>query len=138
MTRYKGIFFIIDHLFSQYVSLSNKIPQVALLFLALVAIGAIAFFVFNIPKKYTRLLTFMAVLPLFLGIIGTVLSIKYAREAVCLEAKQGLVSTAQKYYDLEYGYCQGLIYSFPIIVGASSTILALILVLIVKKRKALV
>lgn len=134
MERYRGILFFLKYLFLQYAGLSGAMAATAL-FIGLGATIAGLAMLFSRPaKKHIGVLFVIATLPLFIGIAGTIFTIHTTQEAVQLEQIKGLQPSAQRYYDLEYGYSKALLHSFPTIVGASSAIPGLLLVAILKRK----
>lgn len=134
MERYSGLSVILKYLFLQYVSLSGKAAFIALFIGICATITGLAMLFLHPTKKHIRILSIIAILPFFIGIAGAILTIHTTQEAAQLEQIKGIEPSAQKYFDLQYGYSKALLHSFPAIVGAASTIPGLLLVAILKRK----
>lgn len=134
MERYSGLSVILKYLFLQYVSLSNKAALIALFIGISAIIAGLVMLFFHPTKKHIRILLVIAILPLFIGIAGAISTIHTTQKAAQLEQIKGIEPSAQKYFDLQYGYSKALLHSFSTIVGAASAIPGLLLVAILKRK----
>ena len=134
MSRYSGLLVNIKYIFLHYVTLSDSCA-----FLAVVSGTAITILFFillfiRIDKRYLNTLVFLSLLPLCIGTVGTIYTVIDTKEAVKIESKQGKGPSAKKYYNLEYIYSQTLLRSFPMLAGAVSSVMPMILIVALKRR----
>lgn len=134
MERYAGLPANLKYFFLHYIMLSDPCAFIAVISGAAVTVLFIILFFLRPDRKFLNTLIFLALLPFFIGIAGTIYTVHNTMEAVRMESKNGASSSAKKYYDLEYMYSKGLLQSFPALAGAASSILPIVLLAALRRR----
>jgi hypothetical protein len=122
MSRYGNVIFMVQYLFAHYVIIAGPAAIISLLTGAAITIIELLAFRFNFAKGRERMFLIASWLPLFIGIAGTVIVINTINTALSLEEQVGRAASANKYYDLQYGYDKPLLIIFPLIIGIMSSI----------------
>lgn len=135
MSRYSGIFSHIANLFTHYSNLSGPYNMLVLIIGAFGVIAGSLMLCFKNLRIHRRILLIIAVFSIITGLLGTVATIYGTAQAVSIEQKSDIVPTADKYYDLEYGYSKILLWLFPLSAGLFSAIPSLLILLILKKPR---
>lgn len=133
--RYSGTFFIIKSVFLHYLLLSSPFSYMALLAgaLALIAIG-LARILPNWPRPLAFIIRLLTLLPLLIGLAGTAIIVHDTAYIAALETKSCITPSAEKYYDLQYGYSRLLLFIFPAIIGAMGSIFSILLAKFTRKK----
>ncbi|MCX5679823.1 MAG: hypothetical protein NTZ95_04110 [Candidatus Omnitrophica bacterium] len=133
MNRYTGIFSYISYLFLHYSILSGPYNALALDIGVFGAITGLLMLYYKNLRLHRRMLLIIAAFSIIIGLMGTVATIHGTAEAVSIEQKINIKSTADKYYSLEYGYSKLLLWLFPFFVGLFSAVPSLLISQILKK-----
>lgn len=134
MQRYGGLLVNLKYFFLHYVMMSDPSAFIAVISGIVVTVLFLMLLFIRSNLKYPDTLVFLALLPLCIGAVGTIYTVHNTREAVKIENENGKSSSAEKYYDLEYIYSRTLIQSFPVLAGAASTIIPIVLLVALKRR----
>lgn len=137
MDRYLGAFSYAKAIFVHYMTLTNETVLFAFAAGVLAFSTGLAMIFFERVRKNLAVLGVLIFLPIVISVFGTALTIRDVNEAISLEKQHELESSAEKYYDLEYGYSKGLLIFFCLGAGIASAIPAIIvfIILIFTRRK---
>lgn len=136
ISRYSGSLYYVKYLFMHYISLTGPAALVAMSLGAFATILGLAMLFVRVYRRYVAILSILTILTVFIGMAGTILISCKTKETVLLEERAGLKSTAQRYYDLQYGYSESLLVWFPFIIGTASAIPpAIILIILIQRSK---
>jgi len=120
----------IARFFTYYVDLTGPASLIAILLGGLgILLGLAALFLEPI-RKAMPVLVFIAILPLLVGLGGSLRQVGDTLEIYTIEGRGGPETKSSRYYDSQYGYNEFMYHAFPAIVGTVSTIPALFLLIV--------
>ncbi|MBN1353593.1 MAG: hypothetical protein JW994_02845 [Candidatus Omnitrophica bacterium] len=132
----KDLAVIFKELFMYYVNLTGFAALLAFFIGLFATIAGIVMLIFRMRRIYIHILFIIAILPIVVGFAGTMTCIEEVNDTASLEKKVGLTPTAERYYDLEYGYAKYLLYSFPVMAGCASAIPPLFIVVFLYQKNS--
>lgn len=135
VSRYTGTFFILQSVLAHYFILSNPFSWIVFVSgLFCIFMAGLSAALLRISRSFFYSIRIFAILPFLIGVTGTILLIHNSSDAAWMEKERGLISSEAKYYDWQYGFCRTLLYALPVSIGALSSISAVALVRLIRRK----